>query len=236
MRIAICDDERIMHIKLENLLREYAKKRHIEIYIDKFENGPALIKASRDYEVIFMDYQMEDLDGIETSRVIRKNNKDCIIIFVSAYPEAAVDSHEVGTFRFLVKPVDKDKLFKSLDDYRKSIDYDNLLILKTHDGTWKIKMSDIIYAEAKGKNTTVRTTKETLDIHMHLKKIEEKLPAERFIRCQRAYIAGFEHIENHTNTEILFDNGEKAMIGRAYAAKFKTEFQHYIMRYNERLL
>ena len=236
MRVAICDDEKPMQIALEKLLDEYSKLRKIDISVDKFENGHDLIKTlnEREYEIVFMDYQMDDIDGMETSRVIRSKNNENIIIFVSAYPEIAVDSYEVNTFRFIVKPINKEKLFKAIDDYLKSIDYDNLLILKTHDGTWKIKMSDIIYAEASGKHTIIRTTQKILEIHIHLKKIEDQLPEEKFCRCQRAYIAGFSHIENHTNTEILFDNGERAQIGKVYTAKFKKSFRDYIMKYNNR--
>lgn len=236
MRVAICDDERSMQIVLEKLLNEYSKIRNIDVSIDKYNNGHDLIRCLNDkeYEIVFMDYQMGNIDGIETSRLIRNRDKDCIIIFVSAYPEVAVDSYEVNTFRFIVKPINKEKLFNAIDDYLKSKDYDNLLILKTHEGTWKIKMSDIIYAEAKGKHTVLRTIQKTFEIHIHLKKIEEKLPTEKFCRCQRSYIAGFSHIENHTNAEIIFDNGERAQIGKVYASKFKRSFQEYIMRYNGR--
>lgn len=238
MRVAICDDEKPMQIALEKLLDEYSKLRKIDISVDKFENGHDLIKTlnEREYEIVFMDYQMDDIDGMETSRVIRSKNNENIIIFVSAYPEIAVDSYEVNTFRFIVKPINKEKLFKAIDDYLKSIDYDNLLILKTNDGTWKIKMSDIIYAEASGKHTIIRTTQKILEIHIHLKKIEDQLPEEKFCRCQRVYIAGFSHIENHTNTEILFDNGERARIGKVYTAKFKKSFRDYIMKYNNRTI
>lgn len=235
MRAAICDDEKSMQTVLENLLDEYRKIRNIDVSIDKFDNGHDLIRAlnEKEYEIVFMDYQMDDIDGMETSRLIRNKNNESIIIFVSAYPEIAVDSYEVNAFRFIVKPIKKEKLFKAIDDYLNSIDYDNLLILKTHEGTWKIKMSDIIYAEAKGKHTIIRTAQKTFEIHIHLKMIEDKLPAEKFCRCQRAYIAGFAHIENHTNAEIFFDNGERAQIGKVYAAKFKRSFQEYIMRYNK---
>lgn len=235
MRVAICDDEKAMQTILEKLIDDYRRIRNVDIFIDKFNNGHDLLRAlnERDYEIVFMDYQMEDIDGMETSRLIRNRDNDSVIIFVSAYPEVAVDSYEVNTFRFIVKPINKEKLFKAIDDYLKSIDHDNLLILKTHEGTWKIKMSDIIYAEAKGKHTIIRTTQKTFEIHIHLKKIENQLPDEKFCRCQRAYIAGFSHIENHTNSEITFDNGEMAQIGKTYRVKFKNAFQNYILRYNQ---
>ncbi len=236
MRVAICDDEKPMQTILENLLDEFGRLRNIDISIDKFDNGHDLLRVlnEKEYEIVFMDHQMQDIDGMETSRLIRSRNNDCVIIFVSAFPEVAVDSYEVNAFRFIVKPINKEKLFKAIDDHLRSIDYDNLLILNTNDGKWKIKMSDIIYAEAKGKHTIVRTAQKSFEINIHMKKIEDKLPSEKFCRCQRAYIAGFAHINNHTNAEIIFDNGERAQIGKAYYSKFKNAFQEYIMRFNSR--
>ena len=236
MRVAICDDEKPIHILLEKYLNEYGCIRNIDISVDKFDNGHDLLRAlnERDYEIVFMDFQMDGIDGLETARLIRGKNNDSIIIFVSAYPEVAVESYEVNTFRFIVKPIEKEKLFRAIDAYLRSIDYDNLLILRTNNGNWKIKMSDIIYAEARGKHTLIRTVQKTYEVHIHLKKIGEKLPEEKFCRCQRAYIAGFAHIANHTGTEIVFDNGERAMIGKIYAVKFKKAFRDYIMRYNLR--
>ena len=236
MRVAICDDEKAMHIKIEKLLTEYKNIRGIDIFIDKFENGYDLLKSERAYDIIFMDYQMDGLDGIETARKLRDRNNECCVIFISAFQEASMQGYEVNTFRFILKPIDKEKLFEAIDAYLKTIDYDNMLILKTHEATWKIKMSDIIYAEAKKKHTIIRTKDNTYEIHIHLKKIEEQLPPEKFFRCQRTYVAGFAHIEHHTNTLITFDNGELAQIGKTYSAKFKKAFQEYVMRYNERLL
>ncbi|MDE5992623.1 MAG: LytTR family DNA-binding domain-containing protein, partial [Oscillospiraceae bacterium] len=232
MFTAICDDEKTMQNCLIRLLQEYSAENGVDIFVDKFENGFDLLRSTRKYEVIFMDYQMNGIDGIETARKIREANCDSVIIFISAYPEAALDSFEVGTFRFLKKPVDKLKVFRALDDYMKSVDHDNFLMLKARDGVWRIKVSDIVYAEAKGKHTIIRTVKDFKEAFVHLKVIENKLPPHKFIRCQRAYIAGFGHISNHTNKEIFFDNGEKALIGKAYLKKFKEEFQNYIIRYN----
>ena len=236
MRVAICDDEKAMHITIENLLIEYRNIRNIDILIDKYDNGYDLLKSEREYEIIFMDYQMDGLDGIETARKLRDRNNKCCVIFISAFQEASMQGYEVNTFRFVLKPINKNKLFDAIDAYLKTIDYDNLLILKTHEAVWKIKTSDIIYVEAKEKHTIIRTKDAAYEIYIHLKKIEDKLPAEKFVRCQRAYVASFEHIKHHTSTEITFDNGERAQIGKAYSAKFRKAFQEYVMRYNERIL
>lgn len=235
MKIAICDDEKIARFEIAALINKYRLHKNLDIFPDIFDSGQKLLSSKLDYDIIIMDYQMEDIDGIETSRRIRSVNKDCTIIFISAYPLAALDSFEVNTFRFITKPIDSTKLYKALDDYLISVDYDNLLILKTHEGTWKIKISDIIYAEANGKHTLIRTVDNTFDAHIHLKIIESKLPKSKFIRSHRAYVVGFNHIINHSNEEILFDNDEKAEIGKRYSTQFKTALKNYVIRYNKGL-
>lgn len=119
MKIAICDDEAFWINELRVLLEEYYITRHIDCYFTLFLSGTELLLTHDKFDVIFMDYQMDDLNGIEAARKIRMQNNKCAIIFVSSYPDIAIDTFEVDAYRFLVKPFDKDKLFKSLDDYRK---------------------------------------------------------------------------------------------------------------------
>lgn len=233
LRVAVCDDEKVFRKELSAVIRKYTEIRNIEIYPYFYENGESLLRSKKEYDIIFLDYQMEGINGIETAEKLREANTDSVIIFISAYPAAALDAYEVKTFRFLVKPIDEPKLFKALDDYIKSIDFDNLLLLNTHEGSYKIKMSEIIYLEADGKYTIIRTKNKSYRVRINLKYMEEKLPDSKFIRCGKSFVAGFAHISNHDSSVILFDNGEKASIGVRYITKFKVGFQNYIMRYNE---
>ena len=116
LKVAVCDDEKVFHKEIIDLLRKFQKARKIDIFIDHFENGNTLLQSKQEYDVIFMDYQMEEMDGIETARKLRETNSDSIIIFISAYPSAALDAFEVQTFRFIQKPIGEIKLFKALDD------------------------------------------------------------------------------------------------------------------------
>lgn len=232
MYVAICDDERAMRNTLAVLINEYASERAADICIDLFADGRDLIRSEKKYDVIFMDYLLVGMDGIETAGRLRAENRGSTIIFVSAYPEAAPDTFEVGTFRFLKKPLDKHKLFKALDDYQRSLDCDSIIIFKTRQHILKIKTSDMVYAEAKGRHTVIRTVYGCFDVPIHLKAVENMLPKENFIRCHRSYIAALEHIRCLTGSEIFFDNGEKALLGNVYSTSFKKTLQHYVIRYN----
>lgn len=236
MKVAVCDDEIMYRDEISDLLRKYQFDRKIDVFIDLYKSGTELLSSEYPYDIIFMDYQMNGLDGIETCRRLRESNKDTVIIFISAYPTAALDSFEVNTFRFLAKPIDKCKMYRALDDYLNSIENDSILVLNTHDGKWFIKLSDVIYLEAAGKRTLLRTAKVTYDIHNNLKALEKMLPQDRFCRCHKSFVVSFDHIINYTGSEVMFDNGEKAYIGRHYLVQFREEFQNYIIRYNKGIM
>lgn len=138
----------------------------------------------------------------------------------------------MNTFRFLLKPVKREELFKALDDYLASVRTDDFLILNTNDGSWKIKLSEIIYVESKEKHTIIRTLDNHFECCRYMQEIEKMLPKDQFIRSHRSCIVSFLHIRNHDSKTIYFDNNERASISRRYLTDFKKAFQDYIIRYN----
>ncbi len=234
MRIAICDDEAYWINELLGLLREYYITRRINLYFSLFSSGTELLKSRESFDVIFMDYQMEEINGIETAREIRARNISCAIIFVSSYPDIAIDTFEVDTYRFLVKPINKDKLFGSLDDYRKKINGDDFIVLKNRENETILKASEVIFCEAKGKHSVLHTLKGTFESSKNIKEIEAQLTKDYFFRCHKAYIVSFDYIKSFDNSCVTLEDGSTAYISRNYLPKFKTSFQEYILKHNLR--
>ena len=232
MNVAICDDETEWRHSLTALIKLYGFEHHIDMFITTFPNGKTIIGCQKSFDIVFMDYQMDELNGIETARDIHKNNPDSIIIFVSAYPQVALDTFEVGTFRFLSKPINKQKLFNAIDDYRSSINSDNFLILITHEKDLKIKISEIVFIEADKRHSIIHTTNETFTVLTNLKELQKKLPQDRFFRCHKSYLTSFYHIKSHDSNYIIYYNGSRSYISRNYISAFRTALQEYILRYN----
>lgn len=232
MKIAICDDEKEWQGILSTLLNEYGAERHEDIFITYFNNGRSLVESEKKFDIIFMDYQMDKLNGIEAARKINALNNGGIIIFVSAYTNVALDAFEVRAYRFLAKPINREKLFKAIDDYRTEMDSDNFLIFKTHDGTVRIRVSEIVYVEGVQSHSKIYTIDSDYEILINLKAIGNKLPPDKFFRCHKAFITSFLHIKFHDNSEITYDNGSKIYISRNYLSRFRKAFEEYILKYN----
>lgn len=230
--IAICDDEQVFHDEIYKLIQDYYIKNKLSVNIRHFYNGRQLLNSNINFDLIFMDFQMDDIDGLETSRILRKSNKDVKIIFTTSFPEIVLDSFEVDTFRFLIKPVLREKLFKALDEYRATLDTTKFLMVNTNDGMWKIKYADIIYLEAKSRHTITRTTDSIYEFNKNLSEAKKLLPQEIFIQCHRSYITNVYHVNSYTTSVIIFDNGEKAQLGKKYKSGFKNAFMDYIIAHN----
>ena len=84
LKAAICDDEKVFHKELSAAIHKYTQMRNIEIYSDFYENGESLLHSEKEYDIIFLDYQMEGINGIETAEKLRGANNDSVIIFISA--------------------------------------------------------------------------------------------------------------------------------------------------------
>ncbi|MBR1431047.1 MULTISPECIES: LytTR family DNA-binding domain-containing protein [Ruminococcus] len=232
MRIAICDDKMILHEELKKYLDQYSVNRNVIINCDDYTNGFDLLKSNIEYDIIFMDYQMEGIDGLETSRQIRKNKIDTTIIFLTSYPNIVFDTFEVNAYRFLVKPINYEKLSAALDDFLAAHDDSNFILIKSDEVNRRINIDDIVYIEADNKYCYIRTTDDNINYKRTLSEIEKLVPDDRFFRSHRTYLVGFRHIVSHTSTDILFDNKERALISKLKLTPFKKAFTDYIKRYN----
>lgn len=232
MRIAICDDETPMHSLLKRHLDSYARGRNLIVTYFDFMGGKELLAFPQELDLIFLDYQMKELDGLETARKLRAAHIDTPVIFLTSFPHIVFDTFEVNAYRFLVKPVDPEKLTAAMDDLLSDQETDQYIVIKDGESTRRINIDDILYAEASDKTCFVRTTDDGFVYKKTLSEFESLLPEDRFFRSHRAYLVGFRHVVSHTDTTILLDNQEKALISKLKRTPFKKAFQDYIKRYH----
>lgn len=232
MKIAICDDKMILHDDLKAHLEEYSIKKNLVIVYDDYTSGADLVASNIEYDLIFMDYQMQGLDGLETARRIRKKNIKTPIIFLTSFPNIVFDTFEVNAYRFLIKPIDDEKLFSAMNDFLQSLSDSNYLVIKTDSDNKRINIDDIVYVEAADKYCYIRTVSDNILYKKTLSEIEKQLPQDKFFRSHRTYLVGLKHIVSHTSTDMLFDNNERALISNLKLTPFKKAFTNYVKRYN----
>ena len=122
LNIAICDDDKSFMENLEKMLISYSLQFDIDIHVDKYQNGSALLSAydssqSSPYQVLMLDIEMPGENGISIAEKIKHTKDfDVLIVFISNYPEYMLDSFSVHPYHFLQKPINYTTLNTLLDD------------------------------------------------------------------------------------------------------------------------
>ena len=162
-------------------------------------------------ELVFLDIQMPDLDGMELSRMLPPETR---IIFTTAFKQYAYESYEVSALDFLLKPIRYQKFVEAVQKAQEwfslkdaasgqvpSAEAEKSAIFLKVDGAFtRIPLSDILYVEGMKDYVLfhLNTHKQPLVTHMTMKAAEELLPADRFMRIHRSYIVALEHIGSVT--------------------------------------
>lgn len=149
--IAICEDDIMQQERLEMLLFEIGLKESINLR--KFDSGEKLIKAYESgdrYGLILLDMQLDQLDGIQTAEIIRESDKNCLIIIITSVMEYAVEGYSIDAYDFILKPVDKVKFGKVINNALKELQVrmNKTYLIQTRDKTKAIKLSEIQFIES----------------------------------------------------------------------------------------
>ena len=113
LNIAICDDDIQTTGQIEMMIQKIAKRNFADVDIEVFWNGESLadsVVAGEGYDIIYLDIEMNNEDGISTAKRIRKYDKNVLIIYVTSHENYMKESFSVRPFQFLVKPVSEKQM------------------------------------------------------------------------------------------------------------------------------
>lgn len=190
MKIAICDDE----VNFQKVLREQIEEYYgtLEVEIEVFSSGRDFLDRFKEYplefQMILMDIEMPGLNGIETSKQIRKINRSIPIIFLTSHTELAMEGYEVDAFRFLDKPLRMEKLVKALYDFDNLRLLDSKIELRDGERTILVNWMEIQYVQSENVYINVYVEDTRYLIRKKLSDIEEQMPKQMFYKPHRSYL------------------------------------------------
>lgn len=231
MRIAICDDEHHMLELVKAKLYDYSNSHNWESAVDEFDNGNELIKSNTKYDIIILDYQMKEIDGLETARLLRKgHNSQACIIFLTSFPEIAIPAYDVDTYRFVLKNNIDNGLAKALDDFRNIQSYDVKLSVKVDREFLSLNSKDIVFIEVVDKVCFIHlNTGKVIEAKVSLSSLYSKLPKTHFYKTHKAYVVNFSYISRRRENDIFLKNYNLSIpISRNYLSTFKRKYYNFL--------
>lgn len=227
MRAAVCDDDHRAVGELVSLLNEYSQERDTDVDIVTYSSGAELNDNSLDADILFLDYAMPGDDGLETAKRIRSVYPYLCIVFVTSHSGIVYDSFEVQPFRFLLKPVDKTRLFAAIDDYVSHSDWNCTIEIPGENGRIFIRSEDIAMLEAKGRCCSITTNSGSYTSSDTISEIMDVLP-RCFYRLHRSYAVNMFYIEALKNDSVMLTNGVSVPLGRLRSAAFRKTYKDFV--------
>lgn len=235
MFAALCDDDKYVTEEVKKLILEHAKENRLTVDIDEFESGEKLLNSEKNYDIIVLDYQLGSTDGLTVARELRKRNVLSCIIFLTSYPHFMIDAFEVNTFRFLLKPIDKSKLFKALDDYVRIVDANYPITLLQNKKLEKINSNEICFIEADGKYSNIHLKDTIMHCSKTLSGVAKLLPKYCFVKTHRAFVVNLHYIQSYSSDTVYLSNGESAYLSKNYQKSFQTSYMNFLEKNYVRL-
>lgn len=231
--VAICDDEAFML----GLLEEKVKKMLPSAATERFSSGRELLEGNTKADILFLDIQMPEMDGMETAKLYRRQQRDALIIFVTAAPEYVFQAFDVGAFHYLVKPLVDDKFSEVFGNAVQEIKR-----RKTESGTpggeymmvqaggvhTKILFQDIVYAEVFNRKVIIHTINGDTEYYGKLSDLEKKAGRD-FFRTHRSFLIHFKYVLRYDAMSVIMENGTAPVAKQNYP-KFVKQY----LKYNQR--
>lgn len=236
MNIAICDDNSKHINTLENSLFEIGKAENIKVECDAYQSGEELTRVYQSstaaYDVIFLDMEMDGLNGIDTANLIRERDEYVIIVFVTSHTEYMKDSFKCSPFRFLVKPVHIDELKEVFSDILKKLSKKKKVLSFTENKALiRVYCEDIIYCESLDHWVYIHTTHGTHKICKSLSDLYGSLDDTLLFRVHSSFIVNFHYVKAIRNNFIeLYHSDKDIPISRSYKKSVLFEYTNYIER------
>lgn len=233
LKICICDDDILIHDILKNELLKY-KNMLSEVEIEDLFSAEDLVKQynhNNNYDIIFLDVEMLELNGIEAAEEIRKKDSKVIIIFVSSHPNYVFESFNVEPLHFLVKPISeaefKNVFFRAVSKYNT---LNSVLSLKWQNERYQIKISQILYIEAYRRHITVYTENEYFEAVGKLSEMLKVLEPHGFIRTHQGFLVNMDFIKRFDISDVVLFNDKRIMLSVRKRTEALQKFNDYLMR------
>ena len=225
LKVVVCEDDSIISNDIKNRILEVRPDYKVDIY----NTGEELLLAKKNFDIVFLDIEMQGKDGMTVAKELRTTKFTGHIIFLTSHTEFMPDAFKVKAFRFLNKPVQMEKLKEAIVESEKEILTNKKIILIDYGVEVLVNISDILYIEAQKNKTTVFTPDEAIETNYTLKYWLQELGTADFFQVHKSYMVSLRHIKKMDSDCIMLHGTDVSVpVSRRNTGAVKNAFFEYV--------
>ena len=236
LRIAICDDDKKDRDRVSCLVKEYLAAGKVAAQVKIFDHPDSLIEECETFRphIFILDIVMPMITGIQAARELRWNQPDAQIIFATSESSYALESFDVNPINYILKPIEKEKLFSTLDLAISRVDFSNekSITVKVKGGMQTLYLAEILYIEY---------SNHVVSYHMHSGEVistptlrigfaeymEENHRGNDFVRCHESIAVNIAAIDKLTRTDITLRGGGQIPVTKSRYSEVMDKYMDY---------
>ena len=233
-KMAIVDDELSAAEELKALIARYKRENAPtdEFHVSVFTRAQDFLSSSDTFDVVFLDIRMDDIDGMQTARELRRKDEAMLIVFVTNMAQYAVESYEVHACDFILKPLSYGNFYMRFRHILKILEHksgDAYCTLSSRAEHRRVRISDILYVESNNHNLIFHMTGgDEARITSTMGEWEKALEPHYFVRCNACFLVNLRHISALRGEYVSVSGGTLLHISRSRKQQFMSEFARYV--------
>lgn len=231
IRIAIVEDEERNRAALVANLRRYEQEHGQTFEIATFTDGREILAKYRPiYDIVFLDIQMEHVDGMTAAKRIREVDQEVVLVFITNSPQYAIGGYQVAALSYLLKPVPYNALAEELDRCLAQVKKRERGFVMLTSGTEKhrVNVSDIVFVESIKHRLIVHSTDREYSLVGSLTAMEEELAEKDFFRSNSCYLVNLRHVTGVQQSSCIMQGGHDLTISRPRKKAFLAALSDYV--------
>lgn len=233
MRILFCDDNEAILAQLQQYVAEFFKSIGGEVpEFEAYSSGDVLLEQETQADIAFLDVEMPGVSGIHVGARLKQRNPRIKIFIVTSYPDYLDEAMRFQVFRYLSKPIDKNRLFRNLKDALRQYNMESKEYpIITNEGIVTCRAEEIICIEAFQRRVLVYTVNGTIQSSKNMDYWRSMLTLPCFYFPHRCYIINMRFVGSVTKDTITLKYSgleKQAFLAKRKYAQFKDTYLLYL--------
>ena len=233
IKVLVCDDDKIITNKVNELLASIQEKYSFELNIQIYNDGQSVMENNETYDIAIVDIEMPDVDGLTLSEELKRRNPDTVVLILTSFSDYLDSAMRIQVFRYLSKPIDAERFKKN---YLEAVDcykqISKLIIAEAGDKVFTIKTKDILYIENLKHGSIIATKHGDYKTNKKPREWYEKINQPNcFTFSHKSFLVNLQNVINFDKNSVHFQGVNNtiriACLSQRKYYEFKKAFFDY---------